>query len=81
MNKARECCKHFIFRRAGASAGAERRENRPLSRHVLVSHVPELNCLSTISDTELKITVVSAHLTRIMTSWDLRTIVLILLRI
>ena len=32
----RECCKHFIFGRADASAGAERRENQPLSRHVLV---------------------------------------------
>ena len=33
---ARECCKHFIFGRADASAGAERREKQPLSRHVLV---------------------------------------------
>ena len=32
----RECCKHFIFCRADASAGAERREKQPLSRHVLV---------------------------------------------
>lgn len=31
-----ECCKHFIFGRADASASAERRENQPLSRHVLV---------------------------------------------